>query len=335
MGGLSLDLFKAGLKGSIRGNLVRFAGPEALGKKGHKRKRYTAALWLNGDASFRVHSFHPDAPDWRQLKDWVKQQCGIRWEPKKRKAPQPSFAVRNQYFGESLALCHDLGRITAEQFERLIIDLRPKDPATRSDDAHYYGMLFGFHGEAVERALALPHSTLTASERAELFQPTYEQRQRLKLKRTRWAGATAEDVERARRDRYNAKRRAVRAKARAVREIHKSIRTRGVSRLYQVTSVNPRDLLSRNLGNLVAASSNRSRLRINTKQHNPRTLINTYRKQPISLKPLRGVRPNLNSAPPNRATQSGKITRAFGPANCGHHRLKDSLARLGKAIGPP
>jgi hypothetical protein len=314
MGELSLNLIAACLKGKVMGNRVRFPGPEAASKKGHKAKRHTAVLELSRDGEdIRVHSHHPGAGDWCQVKDWVKQECGIVWKPKKRRAPQPSFAVRNQYFGESLALCHDLGRITVEQFNRLIIDLRPKDPATRADDARYYGILFGFHGEAVERALALPHSTLTASERAELFQPTYEQRQRLKLKRTRWAGATAEDVERARRDRGNAAKRAKRAKARAARELFKkAIASRGVNRLYQVTSVNPRDLLSRNLGNLVAVTSNRSRLCINTKQHNPRILINTYRKQSISLKPTRGIQPNLSSPPPRcaRATGSGKITRA-------------------------
>jgi len=167
MGEISLNLFQAGLKGRVLGNLVRLAGPEAASKKGHKRKRYTAALWLNDDASdFRVHSFHPDAPDWPQLKDWVKRECGIRWEPKKRAAPQPSFAVRNQYFGESLSLCHNSrGKVTVEQFNLLINDLRPKDAATRAGQAEYYAMLFG-HAKALEQALKARHRTYTADERA-------------------------------------------------------------------------------------------------------------------------------------------------------------------------
>jgi hypothetical protein len=39
MGELSLNLFQAGLKGRVRGNLVRFAGPEAAGKKGNALPR--------------------------------------------------------------------------------------------------------------------------------------------------------------------------------------------------------------------------------------------------------------------------------------------------------
>src|SRR5262249_35816516 len=135
MGGLSLNLIAASLKGKVIGNLVRFAGPEATSKKGHKQRRHTAALWLTDDArDFRVHSHHAEAPDWRDLKDWVKQQCGIRWEPKKRRAPQPSFAVRNQYFGETLSICHHRGSITVQQFNLLINDLRPKDPATKATE---------------------------------------------------------------------------------------------------------------------------------------------------------------------------------------------------------
>src|SRR5262245_1333733 len=157
----------------------------------------------------------------------------------------------------------------------------PKDPATRADDAHYYGMLFG-HAGAVEQALKTPHRTYTAAERAAIFNLTYGERQHLELRRTRWAGATAQDVERARRDRWNVKRRAARAKAARRTEIFKKvIASHGVNRPYQVPKANTLDLLSKNLGNLVAVSSNRS-------DSYPRTLINTYRKQQISIKPLRG-----------------------------------------------
>jgi hypothetical protein len=48
----------------------------------------------------------------------------------------------------------------------------------KAREAEYYAMLFGY-AEAVEQALKAPHRTYTAAERAEIWQLTYEERQRL------------------------------------------------------------------------------------------------------------------------------------------------------------
>jgi hypothetical protein len=334
MGELSLEFFASCLKGKVcRGSYVSYPCPGTAGKKGYKGKRHTGRLWLAPDDSegFRVHSHHADNQDWRTEKDRVKALCGIRWEPKKRTKPAPSFKERNQFFGESLRPSHHLGRITVEQFNLLINDLRPKDPATKAAEAHYYAALFGFSSEIVEQALKARHRTYTAAERAEIWQLPYEVRQRLKLKRTRWVGADGravdwETVDKARRARDHAKKRVKRARARAARVARENlrqavIRRSGVNRqipssskVYSNSYIDTDTLASAVVSDL---DSNRSE---------------SYPRKPeIKLKPGLGIRSSFNQPPPKCAHASGKITRARALAQQDHEEMKAALLRLAKA----
>jgi hypothetical protein len=194
-------------RGRVRGDVVDFVPPSASRHKGWKRKRRTATVFLQGDKDIYVHCRHPD-DDPIRIKDELKKRLGIGWKPKARKpAPIPPFWVRNQFLGETLKVCRDRERITPEQFNLIINDLRPTDEERKSF-ARYYGLEFGIDPEAVEKALTIHHRTYDADERAKILNLTYADRQRLGLRRTGSIDVDKQGRERARRDRENAKRRA-------------------------------------------------------------------------------------------------------------------------------
>jgi hypothetical protein len=232
---LTLHGIANALGGKPKGNRVICPGPEAAyKKKAWQRKRKTLAVWITPDGEdIRVHSHHPDGGDYRQIKDWVRQQLGIEWKPRQQNRRQrriPPFKRRNPFFAETLSMCRYRGSITVEQFNLLINDLRPPSGFDKAEIAKtYYMVEFGFDLETVKRALELPHRTYTADERAKIFNLTYAERQLLGLRRTGSIDVDKEGRERARRDRYNAKRKAQRAKAREL--VKTSVRSHGVNRV--------------------------------------------------------------------------------------------------------
>jgi hypothetical protein len=229
---LTLDTIASALNGKIsrKASAVLLCGYLAQShKKLCKRKKPDITVYLNGhDTNGRpligVNCHRPEY-DPLQVKDEIYRVLGFSdW---KRTATAPSFEIRNQFFGECLRGGRSRG-FTEKQFLLFGNDFRPPADYDRAETLKAYGAEFGIDPEIVRQAIETPHRTYTASERAEIWQLTYDERQRLKLRRTRWVGADGkavdwETVERARRDRYNVIRRAHRAAIRAQREAHKNL----------------------------------------------------------------------------------------------------------------
>jgi hypothetical protein len=154
------------------------------------------------------------------------------------------------------------------------------------------------------------------------------------VRRTRWVGADGKavdwnTVDRARRARDHAKKRAQRARARAVRAARANLRR----------AVEARNGVNRHVPSLVKVTSTstiplESTLVSNRSAYNPRISINTYRKHPIRLKPLRGIQPNHTSPPP-KCAHSNPRWKNFGRGHDDHEELKAALLRLARAVGPP
>jgi len=208
---LSLHAIARGLGGSVRGNKVVAPGPEAATHKVKwKRKRKTLAVWRGDDGDIRVHSHTGQDPI--ATKDWVRRKCGLpAWEPKKPKPkPLPPLAERSQFLSESLRIARDRERITFEQFALIINDLENAcSDATLKTKAGFYAREFS--PAEIEAALRPGWRAYTAGERAAIFQITYEEYRRLRLRRS---GCIELDPAARRlrtKQRYNAKRRAERA----------------------------------------------------------------------------------------------------------------------------
>ncbi|WP_147407826.1 hypothetical protein [Rhodopseudomonas palustris] len=171
-------------------------------------------VFINGD-EIGVKVFR-DGVDVIAIKDYVRRACGMdAWAPKRRKpTPRPAVphAVRNHFFGETLAVCRLRRRIAPDHFALLINDLRLRGDAGR--EALKYAREFGFGPADLERCMGATPRHYTADERAKILNLTFAERQHLGLRRTGSIDVDKAGRERARRDRYNAKRRAARAGAR-------------------------------------------------------------------------------------------------------------------------
>ena len=205
----SLQSIAAALGGRvIRGRIPHVAAPFP-GRKKHDRSMH---VFINGE-DIGVHIFR-DGVDAIAIKDHVRRVCGLpAWQPRRRK-PKPKaavpLAVRNHFFGETLAVCRLRRKIPDEHFALLINDLRLRCDAK---DAIKYSSEFGFSAAEIEQCLSATPRHYTADERAKILNLTYAERQQLGLRRTGSIDVDKAGRERARRDRYNAKRRATRAGA--------------------------------------------------------------------------------------------------------------------------
>ena len=209
---LSLHTIAQGLGGEVRGNKVVAPGPEAASKRGYKRRKRTLTVWINPDDDIGTNNWRDQDPI--ATKDWVRARCGLpRWEPKKRKPkPLPPFAKRNQFLGEVLKIARDRKRITFEQFALIINDLKNAcSDAALKTRAGIYAREFGFGRTEIEAAMRSEWRSYEASERAAIFQTTYDEYRRLGLRRSGCIEVDAAERRRRTKARYNAKRRAERA----------------------------------------------------------------------------------------------------------------------------
>ena len=197
----------------MRGNKVVAPGPEAAGHEIRwKRERRTLTVWINGDGDIGVNSHTGQDPI--ATKDWVRRKCGLTaWTPKKRKRRQmPPLAERGQYLSESLRIARDRKRITFEQFGLIINDLKNAcSEGTLKARAACYAREFGFAPAETEAALHQQWRAYTASERAAMFQITYDEYRRLRLRRSGCIEIDPAERRRLTKQRYNAKRRAAHA----------------------------------------------------------------------------------------------------------------------------
>jgi len=205
----SLHAIAQGLGGEVRGNRVVAPDPEAASKKGYKKRKRTLTVWINADSDIGVNSHTGQDPI--ATKDWVRRQCGLpAWEPRKRKPkPLPSLRERNQYLGESLRIARSRRSITFEQFALIINDLKNAcsegNPKFR---AAVYGQELGFAQADIEAAMRPEWRAYTASERAAIFQITYDEYRHLGLRRSGCIEVDAAERRCRTKARYNAKRRA-------------------------------------------------------------------------------------------------------------------------------
>jgi hypothetical protein len=182
---LTLTGIACALDGRVRGNKVVAPGPEAASKKAYKRRKCTLTVWINADGDIGVNSWRGQNPI--AAKDWVRARCGLpAWAPKKRKPkPLPPLAERNQFLGEALKIVRDRKRITFEQFALIINDLKNACPdATLKTRAGIYAREFGFGPTEIEAAMRSEWRSYEASERAAIFQTTYDEYRRLGLRRS-------------------------------------------------------------------------------------------------------------------------------------------------------
>jgi hypothetical protein len=211
---LSLHAIAQGLGGSVRGGKVAAPGPEAASHKVKwKRKPKTLAVWRGDDGDIRVHSHTGQDPI--TTKDWVRRKLGLpAWEPKKRKPkPLPPLAERSQFLSEGLRIARDRERITFEQFALIINDLKNAcSEATLKTRAGFYAREFGFGPAEIKAVLHPGWRAYTASERAVVFQITYDEYRRLRLRRSGCIEIDPAERRRLTKQRYNAKRRAERAR---------------------------------------------------------------------------------------------------------------------------
>lgn len=204
----SLSAIAGALGGRVIGGRNPHVAAPFPGKRKHDRSLH---VFINGD-DIGVHVFR-DGVDPIEMKDYVRRACGMdEWKPKRKqtKKREVSFAVRNQFFGETLAVCRFRKAITAEQFGLLINDLRLRGD-TR--DAVKYMREFRMDASILEACMATTPRHHNADERAEILNLLYRERQLLQLRRTGSIDVDKAGRERARRERYNAKRRAARAAA--------------------------------------------------------------------------------------------------------------------------
>jgi hypothetical protein len=209
---LTLTGIASALGGRVRGNKVVAPGPEAASKKGYKRRKDTLTVWINPDDDIGVNSWRGQDPI--ATKDWVRDRCGLpAWKPKKRKSkPLPPFAERNQFLGEALRIARNRKQITFEQFALIINDLKNACPdATLKSRAGSYACQFGFGPAEIEAAMRPEWRSYKASERADIFQTTYDEYRRLGLRRSGCMEVDPAERRRRTKERYNAKRRAERA----------------------------------------------------------------------------------------------------------------------------
>lgn len=182
--------------------------------KGKRKNDRSLHIWINDDGDIGVKIFRDDV-SWLEAKEYARQLAGLpAWKPRRRKTnPKRAvpFAVRNHFFGETLALCRFRKKINPEQFALLMNDLRLRGDAR---DAVKYVREFGLSMTDLERCMRATPRHYTADERAKILNLTYRERQQLQLRRTGSVDVDKAGRERARRDRYNAKRRAARAAAR-------------------------------------------------------------------------------------------------------------------------
>ncbi|WP_131522877.1 hypothetical protein [Nitrobacter sp. Nb-311A] len=180
---------------------------------GKKKTDRSVHIWDNGD-DIGIKVFR-DNVDEIALKDHYRRLFGMpAWQPRRRKPRKPKavpFAVRNHFFGETLAVCRFRKKITPDQFALLINDLRLRGDAR---DAIKYVREFGLPMSDLEQCMRATPRHYTADERAKILNLTYAERQHLGLRRTGSIDLDKAGRERARRDRYNEKRRAIRAGAR-------------------------------------------------------------------------------------------------------------------------
>lgn len=213
---LSLHTIARCLGGRVRGDKVTAPGPEATSKQGWKRKRHSLTVWINGNGDIGVNSWRGE--DAIRTKDWVRARCGLpAWTPRRRrparpKQPLPPLPERNQFLSESLRIARHRKTITAAQFALIINDLKNACPETGLRvRAMRYAHEFKIGPADVESALATKWRAYTASERATIWNVTYEEYRALDLRRSGCAELTPEERRKLTRERYNAKRRAQRA----------------------------------------------------------------------------------------------------------------------------
>lgn len=206
----SLRAIAAAVGGRVIGGRTPHVAAPFPGKSKRDRSLH---IFINGD-DIGVHTFRAGV-DPIAIKDHVRQLCGLpRWRPKRQKPTSKadiSFAVRNHFFGETLAVCRLRRHIPPDHLALLINDLRLRGDTS---DAIKYIREFGFGPDDLARCLAATPRHYFADERAKILNLTYAERQQLSLRRTGSVDLDKTGRERARRDRYNAKRREKRAAAR-------------------------------------------------------------------------------------------------------------------------
>ena len=213
----SLQAIAHALGGRVHGNFVVASGPEAASHKtAWKRRRYTLTVWINADGDIGVNSHTGQDPI--ATKDWVRRECGLpAWERKKRKLkPLPPLRERSQYLGELLRIARDRKLVTFDQFALIINDLKNTcSEASLKSRASIYAREFAFSRVEMEAAMRPEWRAYTASERAAIFQITYDEYRRLGLRRSGCAEFDAAERRRRTRQRDYAKRRVGRAAKRA------------------------------------------------------------------------------------------------------------------------
>jgi hypothetical protein len=210
------------LGGRVRGGKVVAPGPEAACHKVRwKRKRNTLTVWINRDGDIGVNSHA--GQDAIAVKDWVRARAGLpAWQPRKRMPkPLPPLSTRNQFLGESLKIVRARKRITVEQFALIINDLKNASPgAILKTRAGFLAREFKIDAADLDAAMRCPWRAYTATERAAIFEITYDEYRRLGLRRSGCAEVDAVERRRLTKQRYNAKRRAERAAHRVSKSAH-------------------------------------------------------------------------------------------------------------------
>jgi hypothetical protein len=127
-----------------------------------------------------VNGFH-SSHDKMALLSWAEAELGITWEPpKKLKVPRLdpiSFAVRNQFFGETYRVLKwrmaNGEPIALDQFRLLINDFMPVD-AQRREWAYTYGLEFRMDLDVIADTIAnYSHKNYKADQRAQILGVTY------------------------------------------------------------------------------------------------------------------------------------------------------------------
>ena len=182
--------------------------------KGKKKSDRSLHVFINDNGDIGVQIFRDDV-SWLEAKEYARQLAGLpAWQPRCRKPkarPAVPCAIRNHFFGETLAVCRYRRSISVDQFALLINDLRLRGD---TKDAIKYVREFAMPMAELDRCMGIAPRHYTADQRATILELPYTERQQLELRRTGSIDVDKAGRERARRDRYNAKRRAARAAAR-------------------------------------------------------------------------------------------------------------------------
>jgi hypothetical protein len=179
---------------------------------GRKRNDRSLSVKLLPDGDILVNSHRGE--DWRGLKAYVRQRCGMpAWQPKTKPVDKQNVprSVRLQFLSETLKVCRHRPHVTFDQFKLLINDAR-----LAGVDVEHYAEEFSFGTHDLERCMSAELAHYDADTRARILNLQYAERMQLGLRRT-----GSMDVDRAARqrltaDRRNAKKREKRAAARAV-----------------------------------------------------------------------------------------------------------------------